>query len=41
MVLEHASDHVSQLAAIGSIASKVGCTAKTLSDLLYALQLLP
>ena len=30
MVLEHASDHSSQWAAIGSIASKIGCTGETL-----------
>jgi transposase-like protein len=30
MVLEHAGEHGSQWAAIGSIAAKVGCTAETL-----------
>jgi transposase len=30
MVLEHAGDHASQWAAIGSIASKIGCTGETL-----------
>src|SRR6201996_8461404 len=30
MVLEHGADHASQWAAIGSIASKIGCTAETL-----------
>ena len=30
MVLEHDSDHASQWAAIGSIASKIGCTGETL-----------
>src|SRR3954466_14946988 len=30
MVLEHGSDHASQWAAIGSIASKIGCTGETL-----------
>ena len=30
MVLEHAADHASQWAAIGSIAAKIGCTAETL-----------
>ena len=30
MVLEHAGDHTSQWAAIGSIAGKIGCTAETL-----------
>ena len=30
MVLEHAGDHASQWAAIGSIAAKIGCTAETL-----------
>jgi transposase-like protein len=30
MVLEHAGDHASQWAAIGSIAGKIGCTAETL-----------
>ena len=30
MVLEHGGDHASQWAAIGSIASKIGCTGETL-----------
>jgi transposase len=30
MVLEHGDDHASQWAAIGSIASKIGCTSETL-----------
>ena len=30
MALEQAGDHASQRAAIGSIASKIGCTAETL-----------
>ncbi len=30
MVFEHAGDHGSQRAAIGSIAAKIGCTAETL-----------
>ena len=30
MVLEHQSDHASQWEAIGSIASKIGCTRETL-----------
>jgi transposase len=30
MVLEHRSDYASQWAAIGSIASKIGCTGETL-----------
>src|SRR5262252_3074470 len=30
MVLEHTTEHASQWAAIGSIASKIGCTAETL-----------
>ena len=30
MVLEPGGDHVSQWAAIGSIAAKIGCTAETL-----------
>jgi transposase len=30
MVLEHAGDHASQWAAIGSIAAKIGCTGETL-----------
>ena len=30
MVLEHQGEHPSQWAAIGSIASKIGCTAETL-----------
>jgi len=30
MVLEHGADHASQWAAIGSIASKIGCTGETL-----------
>ena len=29
MVLEHQEEHPSQWAAIGSIASKIGCTAET------------
>ena len=30
MVLEHAPEHDSQWAAIGSIAEKIGCSAETL-----------
>jgi transposase len=30
LVLEHEGEHDSQWAAIGSIASKIGCTAETL-----------
>src|ERR1700752_4667114 len=30
MVWEHAAEHGSQWAAIGSIAAKIGCTAETL-----------
>ena len=30
MVLEHPGDHASEWTAIGSIASKIGCTAETL-----------
>jgi transposase-like protein len=30
MVLEHQGEHESQWAAIGSIATKIGCTAETL-----------
>ena len=30
MVLEHQGEHESQWAAIGSIVSKIGCTAETL-----------
>ena len=30
MVFEHAAEHASQWAAIGSIAAKIGCTAETL-----------
>ena len=30
MVVEHGSDHASQWATIGSIASKIGCTGETL-----------
>lgn len=30
MVLDHGGDHSSQWAAIGSIASKIGCTSETL-----------
>jgi transposase-like protein len=30
MVFEHAEEHESQWAAIGSISSKIGCTRKTL-----------
>jgi transposase-like protein len=29
-VLDHGGDHASQWAAIGSIASKIGCTGETL-----------
>lgn len=32
MVYEHAKDHPSQWAAISSIASKIGCSAQTLSS---------
>ncbi len=32
MVLEHGSDHASQWATIGSIASKIGCTGETLRN---------
>ena len=32
MVLEHQGEHESQWAAIGSIASKIGCTAETLRN---------
>ncbi len=32
MVYEHAKDHPSQWAAITSIASKIGCSAQTLSS---------
>ena len=32
MVLEHEREHASRWAAISSIASKIGCTAQTLSD---------
>ena len=30
IVFEHAGEHASQWAAIGSIAAKIGCTAETL-----------
>jgi transposase len=30
LVFEHQGEHASQWAAIGSIASKIGCTAETL-----------
>jgi len=30
MVLEHQDEHASQWSAIGSIATKIGCTAETL-----------
>jgi hypothetical protein len=30
LVLEHAAQHGSQWAAIGSIAEKIGCSAETL-----------
>ena len=30
MVFDHAGEHASQWAAIGSIAAKIGCTAETL-----------
>lgn len=32
MVLEHRAEHASQWAAIVSIATKIGCTAQTLSN---------
>jgi transposase len=32
MVVEHASDHPSRWAAITSIATKIGCSAQTLSN---------
>jgi transposase len=32
MVLEHRSEHTSQWAAIVSVATKIGCTAQTLSN---------
>ena len=32
MVFEHRDQHTSQWAAIVSIASKIGCTAQTLSN---------
>src|SRR5712692_2185277 len=32
MVFEHESEHESQWAAIGSIASKIGCSAETLRN---------
>jgi transposase len=32
MVLEHQGDHSTQWAAIGSIASKIGCSAETLRN---------
>ena len=32
MVYEHASEHASEWAAITSIASKIGCSAQTLSS---------
>ena len=32
LVLEHAADHASQWAAIGSIAGKIGCMAETLRE---------
>jgi transposase-like protein len=32
MVFEHRGEHTSQWAAIASIASKIGCTAQTLSN---------
>jgi transposase-like protein len=32
MVFEHAREHASQWAAIGSIAAKIGCTAQTLHN---------
>ena len=32
LVFEHASEHDSQWAAIGSIAEKIGCTAETLRN---------
>jgi transposase len=32
MVLEHRAEHISQWAAIASIAAKIGCTSQTLSN---------
>ena len=32
MVLEHRTEHTSQWTAIASIAAKIGCTARTLSN---------
>jgi transposase len=32
MVFEHQGDHATQWAAIGSIASKIGCSAETLRN---------
>lgn len=32
MVFEHAGEHESQWAAIGSIAAKIGCTTETLRN---------
>src|SRR5688500_17548933 len=32
MVFEHAGEHASQWAAIGSIAAKIGCTSETLRN---------
>ena len=32
MVLEHQGEHASQMAAIGSIAAKIGCSGETLRN---------
>ena len=38
LVVEHASDHPSRWAAITSIASKIGCSAQTLSTWITRLE---
>ena len=32
MVLDHEGEHASRLAAVSSIAAKIGCTAQTLHE---------
>ena len=38
LLLEHQGEHGSQLAAIGSIAAKIGCTAETLRKWVRAVE---
>jgi transposase-like protein len=41
MVLEHQGDYASQWVAIGSIASKIGCTGETLRRWVRGLIVVP